>query len=252
MSSRIDLDNEVSNSSVAQLFTLTDPEVKQLVNSLTSPLFSLPTTNQLNPSWMTIWPGCTSSLALVLQWLVWFADNLVLFSPSNWSLSLRILYNFNSTWCCLTCFHWCNGDIPALSFILIDNIFRRERRDTRELIPYHEPKVLLILQALGRVPWLLSVPWLQVFLVVSVILWPLSLWHAGSCAILLVLPPLGRTHWTFHTAWGLHKLQGSWGWLDEDQNRRWGFLRIASFGALALALLELTQPSPWWLQTTRK
>lgn len=87
------------------LSTLADSEVKQLVNSLISPLLPLSTVVKLNSSQMPLQPRWISGLALVFQWPVWIAGSLVLFPSSCWSLSICILYNFNSVWCCHSCFH---------------------------------------------------------------------------------------------------------------------------------------------------
>lgn len=122
---------------------------------------------------MRIWHGYPSNLASVLQWPVWVTGSLVLFSPSNWSLSFCILYNFNSTWCCHSCFHWYNGGIPTLCFYFNWIIFLGTSKWIHPTLWAWSPA-----SPGNSTTCLLPPPQLQDFLVVSVQI--LTLPHQGT------------------------------------------------------------------------
>lgn len=170
---------------------------------------------------MPLQPGWISGPARVLQWPVWIAGSLVLFSSSSWSLSICILYNFNSVWCCHSCFHWCRSGIPHLYFysnwikiLGVRGGIQVNSSHTRIL------KLSLILQALGKSS---MCPLSSLAASFASCLWPdLDLPHQDMQDSVVFLPLLGRTHQALQAACSLSRLQGSQrGWMraragDED------------------------------------
>lgn len=180
------------------------------------------------------WPQSFSGLSGLLVGWSYFLSQAIC------SLSFCILYNFNSTWCCHSCFHWHKGGIPTLHFYFNWIIFLGERRGTQvnsshtvSLKPckpwkecYVPPPTSPTARFLGGLCPDFDPP---------------SPRHAGPCTILLALPPPGRTIAPSRK----HRVSVGYSW-------RWRFLRLATSWALALALLEWIQPSLQWLHITGK